>query len=204
MVNGTGHSVRQAGRHSPSPWGRRQFISGRQAGFPGSYFPARHLLSLWGRKQFSSRQSGFPGLPCRQVSNFPFPKKEGSLAASPPSQAGAHFPPAGENSSQAGNNLSSSQAGSQVTRSGRQNPWCSVRQMVPKLSRGTALPPRWTVLIPGMSIPQITPLIGSVKGLPQKTPTLGGSLTHPTNLWHQHKGLSWLKDPLCSSPQETS
>ena len=64
-----------------------------------------------------------------------------------------------------------------------------------RLPRGTALPPRQTVLVPGKAILHLTPLIGFPKGLPQKTPTLSGSLTYPENLWHQHKGLFWLKDP---------
>ena len=45
-----------------------------------------------------------------------------------------------------------------------------------RLPRGTVLPPRQTVLVPGMAISHLTPLIGSLKGLPQKTPTLSGSL----------------------------
>ena len=77
----------QSGRHSPSSWGRRQFISGRQSGFPGSLLPSQVLTfprgrkqlsgtghsvrqagrcspSPWGRRQFISyRQSFFPGLP---------------------------------------------------------------------------------------------------------------------------------------------
>ena len=51
-----------------------------------------------------------------------------------------------------------------------------------RLPRGTALPPRQTVLVPRIAIPHLTPLIGSLKGLPQKTLTLSGSLTYPTNL----------------------
>ena len=58
----------RADRCSPSLWGKRQLISGRQPGFqgiPGSYFPARqagrHSPYPWGRRQFfSGRQSGFP------------------------------------------------------------------------------------------------------------------------------------------------
>ena len=71
----------------------------------------------------------------------PSPKEGGSLAASPVSQAGAHLPPAGENSSQAGNNLPSSQAGSQITRSGRQNPSSQPGKGPSRLPRGAALPP---------------------------------------------------------------
>ena len=61
QLRGTSHSVRQAGRCSPSPLGRKQFILGRQS---SSYFPSRCSPSLWGREQFiSGRQSGsyFPG-----------------------------------------------------------------------------------------------------------------------------------------------
>ena len=52
--------------------------------------------------------------------------------------AGAHLPPAGENSSLAGNNLPTSQAGSQVTRSGRQNPRHSARQRALQASQGNS------------------------------------------------------------------
>ena len=50
--------------------------------------------------------------------------------ASLASQAGAHLPPAGENSSQAG------QSGSQGTRSGRQHPRCSARKRALQASQG--------------------------------------------------------------------
>ena len=40
-----------------------------------------------------------------------------------------------------------------------------------------------------------TPSVGSPKGLLMKNLTLSGSLTFPTNLWPQLKGLFWLKDP---------
>ena len=57
QLSGTSHWVRHAGRHSSSLWGRRQFISGRQPGFPGipgNYFLAKCSPSPWGRKQLSS------------------------------------------------------------------------------------------------------------------------------------------------------
>ena len=119
------------------PWGRKQ-----SAGFPGSYFPARHSPSPWGRKQFSDisgRQSGFQASQAAgRLATSPSPKEGGSLVPSPASQAGTHLPPAGENSSQVGNNFPTSQAGSQVTRSGRQHPRHSARQRALQASQGNS------------------------------------------------------------------
>ena len=51
-----------------------------------------------------------------------------------------------------------------------------------RLPGETALPPRQAVLVPGKAIPHLIPLIGFLKGHPQKILTLRGSLTFPTNL----------------------
>ena len=90
----------------------------------------------------------------------PSPKEGGRLVASPASQAG--------NPHQTG------QAGNQGNRSGR----CRALQS----SRETALPPRQTALVPGEATPQLTPNRPPLKGLPQKTLTISGSLTFPANL----------------------
>ena len=100
--------------------------AGRQT---GAHLPPGEGSSLVASQAGS--QASQAGRPVTSLS----PKEGGSLVASPASQAGAHLPsregsnsaitqavplfPAGESSSQAGNNLSTSQAGSQVTSSGR-------------------------------------------------------------------------------------
>ena len=140
-------------------------------------------------------QSGFSGLPGRQAGNFLFSQGR-RQSISFPSFPGRHSPSScWGKPSQAGNNLPSSQAGSLVTRSGRQNPRHSARQRALQASQGnsTASQADSTGIWDGNL--HLTPLIGSLKGLPMKTPTLSGSLTYPTNLWHQHKGLFCLKDP---------
>ena len=104
------------------------------------------------------------------------PKEEGSPVASPASQAGTHLPPAGENSSQAG------QSGSKGTRSGRQHPRCSARQRALQASQGNNTASQADSAGTWDSNPTPHPLIGSLKGLPQKTLALSGSLMYPTNL----------------------
>ena len=109
----------------------------------------------------------------------PLSSKEGDSPVAPQApQAGTNLPPAVKVPGQTGNILGT-QLGKGPSR----------------LPRGTTLPPRQTELVPGTATPHLTPLIGSLKGLPQKTLTLSGSLTYPTNLWQQHKCLFWLKDP---------
>ena len=56
------------------------------------------------------------------------------------------------------------------------------------LPRRPAQPPGKVTLPPH-------PPAGPTKVLPMKNLTLSGSLTFPTNLWPQHKGLFWLKGP---------
>ena len=104
--------------------------SGRQA---GAHLP----LGEGGSSSQAGSQASQASQTGRPVTS-PSPEEGGSLAASPASQAGAHLPPAWENSSQAGNNLLTSQAGSQVTRSGRQNPRCSARQRALQASQGNS------------------------------------------------------------------
>ena len=160
------------GRCSSSLWGSKQFISGRQSG--------RCSPSPQGRKQFSSisgRQSGFPGLPGgRQAGNSPSPRKEAVQQLPQPPRQVLTFPLLGKTLpkqvSQAVKVLG--QAGNTLGAQPGKGP--------SRLPRGTALPPRQTVLVPGVATPHLTPLIGSLKGLPQKTPTLSGSLTYPPNL----------------------
>ena len=52
----------------------------------------------------------------------------------------------------------------------------------PRLPRGTALPPRQTVLTPGKATPTLPSPVGFPKGLLMKNLTLSGSLTYPANL----------------------
>ena len=118
----------------------------------------------------------------RQAGALLPPGEGSSLVPSPASQTGLTFPLLGENSSQAGNNPLTSEAGSQVTRSSRKNPRCSARQRALQASQGISTASQagssgtWDAnLTPN-------PPIGSLKGLPQKTPTLSGSLTFPANL----------------------
>ena len=113
----------QAGTHLPSGEGCSLSQAGSQASQASQAVtsqPGAHLPSGEGSNSTASQASQTGAL---------LPPGEGSrLAASPASQAGTHLPHVGENSSQAGNNPPISQEGSQVTRSGRQNPRCSARQ----------------------------------------------------------------------------
>ena len=53
---------------------------------------------------------------------------------------------------------------------------------------------------PGKVTPPPHPPAGPTKVLPMKNLTLSGSLTFPTNLWPQCKGLFWLKGPTLQLP----
>ena len=55
--------------------------------------------------------------------------------------------------------------------------------------------PRRPVQPPGKATLPPHPPLGPTKVLQMKNPILSGSLTFPTNPWHQLKGLFWLKDP---------
>ena len=179
----------QAGTLLPLGEGSSVSQAGSQASQAVTSQPGAHLLPGKGSSLAAGSQAPQASQVAGRPVTSPSPKEGGSLVVSPASQAGTHLSPAEENSSQAG------QASSQVTRSGMQHPRHSARQRALQAFQGIALPPRQTVLVPGMAIQHLTPLIGSLKGLPQKTPTLSGSLTYPANLWHQHKGLFWLRDP---------
>ena len=77
------------------PWGRRQFISGRQSGFPGlpgSYFPTYVLTFPWGRKQL--RGTGHSVRQGRQVLTFPLGKRQLISGRQPGFQGipGSYFP----------------------------------------------------------------------------------------------------------------
>ena len=58
-----------------------------------------------------------------------------------------------------------------------------------------ATPPWRPVQPPRKATPPPFSPVGPTKVLQIKNPTLSGSLTFPTNPWHQLKGLFWLKDP---------
>ena len=53
---------------------------------------------------------------------------------------------------------------------------------------------------PGKVPPPPHPAAGPAKVLPMKNLTLSGSLTFPSNLWPQRKGLFWLKGPTLQLP----
>ena len=61
--------------------------------------------------------------------------------------------------------------------------------------KGPPRPPRRVILPPGKAITPLPPLLGTPRVLLKKNLTLSGSLTFPTNPWHQLKGLFWLKGP---------
>ena len=178
-----------SGRHSPSPRGRKQLssISGRSVSQAGS-FPSQCLPSPHGRKQFSSIPSPQAGahLPSREGSNSSItqavPLFSGDSTSSQAGSEATTYTPAGENPTQAGNNLPSSQASSQVIRSRGIHPGKGPS----RLPRGTALPPRQTALVPRKAIPLLIHKIGFPKGLSQKTQAQSESLTYPANFWHQH------------------
>ena len=127
----------QAGTHLPPGEGSNLVGSqATQAGRQAASLPPREGSSLAASP--ACKAGGH--LPSGEGSNSaitqavpPFPGDGTS------SQAGSEattYTPAGESPSQAGNNLPSSQAGSQVTRSGRQNPRHSARQRALQASQG--------------------------------------------------------------------
>ena len=77
--------------------------------------------------------------------------------------------------SQTGNSSQAGQSGNQGNRSGRQRAlWASQGN-----STASQIDSDW---LPREVTQQLTPLIDSLKSLPQKTLTLSGSLTFPANL----------------------
>ena len=129
--------LRQAG--SLLPLGEEGSVS--QAGSQAVTFqPGPHLPPMEGSSSAAS-QAGSQASQAFQAGRpvtSPSLQEKGRLVASPASQKGVHLPPAGENSSQAGNNFPISQAGSQGIRSGRQNPRCSARQRALQASQGNS------------------------------------------------------------------
>ena len=122
----------------------------------------------------------------------PFPGDGASSQAD--SKATTHIPP-GESSSQADNNLPTSQAGSQVTRSGRQNPRHSARKRALQASQGKSTASQTDST--GSEESNLTP--NPTNRLPQ-----GSSLEDPNPKWVINlsnkpltpaQSLFWLKDP---------
>ena len=66
--------------------------------------------------------------------------------------------------------------------------------------KGPPRPPRRVILPPGKAITPLPPPLGIPRVLLKKNLTLSGSLTFPTNPWHQLKGLFWLKGPTLRLP----
>ena len=151
--------------------------------------------------------------PSLEGNSSPTIQAPGSL----PSLATAHLPP-GEGSSSLpralhlpSEDVSSSQASSlRMHSEGNSSPqpssttWAGQGHNLPRAGRqgnrhppGTGLHslPRRSIQPPRRATPPPYPLVGPTKVLQMKNPTLSGSLTCPTNPWHQLKGLFWLKDP---------
>ena len=163
----------QAGAHLSCGEGSNPSQAGSQAFQAVTSKPGTHLSPREGSSSAAGSQASQASQVAGRLVTSPSPKEGGSLAASPASQAGAHLPPAGETLPkqvrQAVKLLG--QAGNTPGNQPGKGPY--------RLPRGTKLHPRQTVLVPGMAIPPLTPLIGSLKGLPWKSPTLSGSLTYP-------------------------
>ena len=98
---------------------------------------------------------------------LPFPDDSTSSKAG--SEATTHTC-AGESPSQAGNNLPSSQTGSKVTRSGRENPRHSVRQRALQASQGNSTASQADSAGSWESNPNLILQIGFPKGLPPEDP----------------------------------
>ena len=110
---------------------------------PRQLLPSQVLTFPWGKEatqqhpRLSRQALSFPPKEGSRNAGALLPPGEGiSLAPSPASQAGTHLPPAGENSSQAGNNPLTSQAEGQVT---RHNPRHSARQRALQASQGISI-----------------------------------------------------------------
>ena len=118
-----------------------------------------------------------------------------------------HLPPEGDSSPQS---TSSTPAREENNSSQANNPQPSSSPQSgqgnnpPRVGRqGTRHPPRQQPTLPSQEActtsregnPTSTPPAVPTKVLPMKNLTLSGSLTFPTNLWPQHKGLYWLKGP---------
>ena len=166
----------QAGAHLPSGEGGSFSWAGSQASQASkavTSWPGAHLPSGEGNNSVASQASQSGAL---------LPPGEGSSSApSPASEAGPH-PPARENSSQAGNNPPTSQLGSQVNRSSRQDPRCSARQRALQASLGISTSSQAGSAGTQVVNPTPNPPNRLLQGSSQKTLTLSGSLTFPANL----------------------
>ena len=75
----------------------------------------------------------------------------------------------------------------------------------PRLPRGTALPPRQTVLTPWKATQTLPSPVGSPRGLLMKNLTISGSLTYPAKpLTPAQRSVLAKRTQLCSFPQATS
>ena len=180
----------QAGAHLPSGEGGSFTQAGSQASQASQAVtsqPGTHLPLGEGSNSAASQASQAGALlpieeGSRQAGTLLPPGEGSSSVPSHASRVGPHPHPARENSSQAGNNPPTSQSGSQVNRSSRQNSRHTARQRALQASQGISTSSQagstgtWKV----NTIPN--PPICSHKGLPQKSPTLSGSLTFPANL----------------------
>ena len=137
----------------------------------GTHLPPGEGSNLSQAGRQASQASQAAGRPV----SSPSPEEGDITVASSASQAGAH-PPAWENSSQAG------QSGRQGTSSGRQLPRHSARQRALQASQGNSTASQADSVDTEEGILTPNPPVGFPKGLPEKTPTLSGSLTYPANV----------------------
>ena len=185
-----------------------------QSGYRQSSYPGHFSPSSWRRKQFPLATVH----PSSEGNSSPNIQAWGGL----PSLAIAHLPPGEGSNSFLGavhlplEDVSSSQVTSLCIHRERNNSpqpprsaWSGQGHNPLRAGRhsnrhppGTSLHslPKRPVQPPGKATPPPYPLVGPTKVLQMKNPTLSGSLTFPTNPWHQLKGLFWLKDPTLRLP----
>ena len=164
----------------------------------GTHLPPREGSNLVATQATQSGRQAGANLPPSEGSSLAASQAGSQASQAVTSQAGTHLPP-GEGSNIVATQATS-QAGSQGTRSGRQHPRHSARQMALQASQGNSTASQADSTGSWESNLTPDPQIGFLQGLPQKNPTQSGSLTYPANLWHQHKGLFWLKDPTLQYP----
>ena len=104
------------------------------------------------------------------------------------SQANSLLPHSERNSSPQSSSSTHAGQGNNTPRAVRQGNRCPPRHKSTQSSQVAS-----TTSQEGNPTPH--PPAGPPKVLQMKNPTLSGSLTFPTNPWHQLKGLFWLKDP---------
>ena len=155
------------GKEAVSPWQLLTFLPGEGSNSP---LATAHLPTREG----SSSLPATAQLPPREVSSS--------------SQATAHLLPGEGNSSSQSTTLPS--LGEEVAILRQANKLGQAGRVLgilpgighPRLSMGTALPPRKTVLTPRKATPLLPFPVGFPKGLLMKNLTLSGSLTYPANL----------------------